>query len=83
MEWTEKDNALHKTYAFKSFGDAISFMQKAVPKIDTLNHHPEWSNIYNRVSCKLCTHDAGNIITSKDHELSALLDETYMEIVRP
>ena len=83
MDWIEKEDALHKTYSFKNFGDAISFMKKAAPKIDELNHHPEWSNIYNRVTCRLCTHDAGNIITSKDHQLSKVLDETYMEIVRP
>ncbi len=83
MEWKEKDNALHKTFVFKQFADAIRFMNAAVPKIDGINHHPEWSNIYNRVTCKLCTHDEGNIITQKDHDLSKLLDETYLEIVRP
>ena len=74
MSWTEQNNALNKTYTFKSFNDAISWMQKASVEIDRLNHHPEWTNIYNRVIVKLTTHDAGNTVTAKDRELAKILD---------
>lgn len=78
MEWVKKDNALHKTFVFKNFPAAIAFMQSAVEDIEYMNHHPDWSNIYNRVTCKLCTHDAGNIVTEKDYELAKLLDDKYL-----
>jgi len=74
MDWTEKDNALYKTFQFKSFSEAIHWMVKASVEIDKLNHHPEWTNIYNRVTVKLTTHDAGNTVTDKDRELARILD---------
>ncbi|MBI3234247.1 MAG: 4a-hydroxytetrahydrobiopterin dehydratase [Bacteroidetes bacterium] len=75
--WEEKNNGLYKTFVFKNFKEAIAFMYHAMPMIDELNHHPEWSNIYNKVFVKLCTHDAGNTITEKDHQLAHLLDEHF------
>ncbi|MCB0734252.1 MAG: 4a-hydroxytetrahydrobiopterin dehydratase [Flavobacteriales bacterium] len=77
MAWEERENALHKTYTFKSFEEAIGFMKASAPEIEALNHHPEWTNVYNRVSCRLTTHDAGNTVTGKDHQLSQLLDTCY------
>lgn len=77
MSWIEKDNALHKTFVFKDFQSAIAFMATCAPEIDKLNHHPNWSNVYNRVACALCTHDAGNIVTEKDHQLAELLDRKF------
>ena len=74
MEWTENDNALHKTFKFKTFLDAIKWMEKASIEIDKLDHHPEWTNVYNKVVVKLSTHDAGNTVTEKDRQLAALLD---------
>jgi 4a-hydroxytetrahydrobiopterin dehydratase len=73
--WTEHNNQLHKTFKFKTFIEAIEWMQKAAVVIDQLNHHPEWTNMYNKVHVTLCTHDAGNIITEKDRTLAQLLDE--------
>ena len=55
--------------------EAITWMNKAAVIIDELDHHPEWSNVYNKVQVTLCTNDAGNIITEKDRELARLLDE--------
>lgn len=74
MEWTENDNALHKTFKFKTFLDSIKWMEKASIEIDKLDHHPEWTNVYNKVVVKLSTHDAGNTVTDKDRQLAALLD---------
>ncbi len=72
--WKEENNALHKIFVFKDFATAIAWMVKASFVIEKLNHHPEWSNVYNRVTVKLTTHDTGNTITEKDRTLAALLD---------
>lgn len=73
--WIEKDHALYKTFTFNSFNEAMDWMSKMAPKIDALNHHPEWTNVYNKIMVKLTTHDAGNIVTEKDYTLAKLLDE--------
>lgn len=73
--WTEQNNKLQKTFKFNTFLEAIEWMQKASVEIDKLDHHPEWSNVYNKVHVVLCTHDAGNTITEKDRELAAILDK--------
>ena len=67
--WKEENNALHKTFVFDDFNQAIDFMRSAAPAIDKLNHHPEWTNVYNKVMVKLTTHDAGNVVTEKDRKL--------------
>ena len=72
--WKEENNALHKTFAFKTFVEALAWMVKAGFVIEKLNHHPEWSNVYNKVTVKLTTHDAGNTVTEKDRKLAELLD---------
>ncbi|NCQ81425.1 hypothetical protein GW750_01195 [bacterium] len=56
-EWTEKDNALHKTYTFDSFLDAIEWMSDCSSQIDEVEHHPQWTNIYNKVHIILQTHE--------------------------
>ena len=72
--WKEENNKLTKTFVFKSFADAIAWMVKASFVIEKLDHHPEWSNIYNKVHVTLTTHDAGNTITEKDRKLAKILD---------
>lgn len=72
--WKEENNALTKTFVFKDFTAAIAWMVKAAFAIEKLNHHPEWSNVYNKVMVKLTTHDAGNTITEMDRKLAELLD---------
>ncbi len=79
MDWKEENNRLTKTFVFKNFLDATRWMFDVSEKIEELNHHPNWSNVYNRVTVELSTHDAGNIVTPKDHELAALLDSTYSD----
>lgn len=78
--WKEENNALHKTYEFKSFVAAVAFMVNAAMFIDELNHHPEWTNIYNKVIVKLQSHDAGNKVTDKDRELAKVLDKVFAEV---
>lgn len=73
--WKEENQVLVKTFTFANFEEAMQFMQDAVPYISELDHHPTWSNTYNRVEVKLTTHDAGNKITEKDHNLAKYLDK--------
>ncbi len=73
-KWITENNSLRKTFLFKDFLSAVAWMQKAAPQIEALNHHPEWTNVYNQVHVKLCTHDAQNTITEKDRALADLLD---------
>ena len=74
MNWTEENNQLRITFKFNSFAEAISWMVKASFIIEKMNHHPEWSNVYNKVHVVLLTHDAGNTVTDKDRELAEALD---------
>jgi 4a-hydroxytetrahydrobiopterin dehydratase len=71
--WVLKDGKLHREYKFPDFKHAMDFMQSAVAEINKLDHHPEWANVYNRVTVDLNTHDAGGI-TAKDFELGELLE---------
>jgi 4a-hydroxytetrahydrobiopterin dehydratase len=80
MSWANENNALHKTFTFADFESAINFMQIAAKEIAIHNHHPEWSNVYNKVSVKLTTHDAGNSVTEKDEMLAVALDEIYSSL---
>jgi 4a-hydroxytetrahydrobiopterin dehydratase len=71
--WSVKDGKLHREYKFPDFAHAFGMMATAAPTIEKMDHHPEWSNVYNRVTVDLSTHDAGGI-TQKDFDLAALLE---------
>ena len=73
--WIEKNDTLQKEFTFKNFTQAFSFMTLVAFAAEKINHHPEWTNVYNRVSIKLSTHDAGNIVTQKDRDLANKIDE--------
>ena len=73
--WTEKDNKLTKTFEFKDFTEAFGFMSKVAIEAEKMNHHPNWSNVWNKVSFELTTHDAGNTITEKDRKLAEIIDQ--------
>jgi 4a-hydroxytetrahydrobiopterin dehydratase len=75
--WKTTNQSLEKTFEFSTFEKAMQFMQDATPFISQTDHHPTWSNTYNRVEVKLTTHDAGNKVTQKDHKLANYLDELY------
>ena len=73
--WTSSHDALTKTFKFGSFREALSFMVRAGFEAEELNHHPEWTNVYNRVVVKLTTHDAGDKVTAKDVALAERLEK--------
>ena len=78
--WTLHDGKLHREYKFPDFKRAIDFIVAAVPGIEKMNHHPEWANVYNRVTVDLSTHDAGGI-TQKDFDLGALLESVSKKVL--
>ena len=65
--------AIERTYRFKDFNTAFAFMTRVALKAETLDHHPEWSNVYNRVEVLLTTHDADGV-TGLDVELARFMD---------
>jgi len=73
--WKEEDNQLKRTFEFKSFVEAFAFMTKVALIAEKMNHHPNWSNVYNKVEIALCTHDAGDVVTEKDRKLAAAIDK--------
>ena len=71
--WTVQEAKLHRKYKFPDFAHAMGFMATAAPLIEKMNHHPEWSNVYNRVTVDLTTHDSGGI-TQRDVDLAHVLE---------
>ncbi|MFD1009286.1 MULTISPECIES: 4a-hydroxytetrahydrobiopterin dehydratase [Oceanisphaera] len=67
--WTIKDDKLHQEFKFANFVAAFGFMTKVAMLAEKANHHPEWSNVYNRVVINLTTHEAGGI-SKRDFELA-------------
>ena len=67
--WELKDGKLHRQFAFPDFAEAFRFMTAVAAEAERLQHHPEWSNVYNRVTVDLVTHDAAGI-TALDFELA-------------
>jgi 4a-hydroxytetrahydrobiopterin dehydratase len=72
--WQGDHAGLIRTWRFADFTAAIAFMHDVAPAIDAGGHHPEWTNVYNRVSVVLRTHDAGNCVTHLDVTLAHLLE---------
>lgn len=75
MSWKEENNQLIKTFEFGDFSEAFGFMARVAIEAEKLNHHPEWSNVYNKVTIRLSTHDAGNVVTEKDRTLAGIIDK--------
>ncbi|MBC8045231.1 MAG: 4a-hydroxytetrahydrobiopterin dehydratase [Fimbriimonadaceae bacterium] len=73
--WEETNNQLKKTFVFKDFSEAFAFMTRVAILAEKQNHHPNWSNVWNKVEICLNTHDAGDIVTEKDRKLSAAIDK--------
>ena len=72
--WKEENNSLKKTFEFEDFIEAFGFMTKVAIEAEKMNHHPTWTNTYNKVSFELSTHDAGKKVTDKDHKLAKKID---------
>ena len=68
--WKEESNTLIGHFKFDNFSVAFSFMTQIALLAEKMNHHPDWSNCWNKVDIRLSTHDAGNVITQKDIDLS-------------
>ena len=72
--WKEENNQLTRTFVFNDFSEAWAFMSRVALLAEKQNHHPEWTNVYNRVTIQLSTHDAGDVVTEKDRKLAAAID---------
>lgn len=72
--WREEDGKLCLSITFKDFSAAWAFMTQVALLAERMNHHPEWSNVYNRVDIALMTHDAGGI-THKDVALARYISQ--------
>jgi 4a-hydroxytetrahydrobiopterin dehydratase len=73
--WTETNQSLYRKFEFKNFSEALGFMVQVGLIAEFMNHHPKWTNVYNVVEIWLSTHDAGNVVTEKDHALAKAIDE--------
>jgi len=74
-QWEEIDKKLYKVLLFKDFQEAFSFMVRVAFLAEKSNHHPKWSNEYNKLEIWLSTHDAGDVVTEKDRTLARQIDE--------
>lgn len=75
--WKEADNKLQATFKFKDFVEAFAFMTQVAFHAEKMNHHPNWHNVWNTVEIHLNTHDAGGVVTEKDHQLAKVIDEVF------
>ncbi|ULQ55726.1 4a-hydroxytetrahydrobiopterin dehydratase [Flavihumibacter rivuli] len=73
--WQEINNQLYKEFRFRDFSEAFAFMTRVAIEAEKMNHHPLWSNVWNKVEIWLSTHDAGNIVTDKDRQLATRIDQ--------
>jgi len=73
-ELSDDGTAISKTFRFREFRDAMAWMTRAAFEAEHLNHHPEWSNVYNRVDVRLTTHDAGGL-TARDIDLAQRMEK--------
>jgi 4a-hydroxytetrahydrobiopterin dehydratase len=72
--WEEKNNALYRKFQFKNFSEAFAFMTRVALEAEKMDHHPDWSNVYNTVEIRLSTHSAGDVVTDKDRKLAQKID---------
>jgi 4a-hydroxytetrahydrobiopterin dehydratase len=72
--WHETDNKLYRSFEFKDFSEAFSFMTRVALLAEKMDHHPTWKNTWNKVEIWLSTHSADNVVTEKDRELAAGID---------
>lgn len=65
---------LEQKFEFENFIDAFSFMTSVALIAESMQHHPDWENVYNKVTIRLTSHDAGDQITEKDHQMAEAID---------
>jgi 4a-hydroxytetrahydrobiopterin dehydratase len=76
-QWRLDQGFIRRDFKFKNFVEAFSFMTSVALEAEKMNHHPDWSNVYNKVSVTLQTHDA-NGITNRDLDLAQTIDRLYI-----
>ena len=73
--WNEEDNRLYQSFTFRDFSEAFAFMTRVALLAEQHNHHPTWTNTWNKVEIWLTTHDAGDTVTEKDRKLARAIDD--------
>ncbi len=73
--WQEVNNKLYRKFQFANFSQAFAFMTRVALEAEKMDHHPLWTNVYNTVEIWLSTHDAGDVVTDKDHTLANRIDK--------
>jgi 4a-hydroxytetrahydrobiopterin dehydratase len=73
-DWVEQGGALHREFRFADFSEAFAFMTRVALLADKRDHHPNWSNVYNRVVIDLSSHDAGDVVTERDIQLAEAIN---------
>ena len=72
--WKKENDLLYKKFEFSNFSEAFAFMTRVALEAEKMDHHPLWTNVYNRVEIWLSTHSAGDIVTEKDKQLAKKID---------
>jgi 4a-hydroxytetrahydrobiopterin dehydratase len=72
--WKNEENKLYRKFEFADFSEAFAFMTRVALVAEKMNHHPLWTNVYNKVEIWLSTHDAGNTVTEMDRKLADEID---------
>ena len=75
--WKEENKQLQRSFEFRNFVEAFAFMAKVAFAAEKIGHHPNWTNVYNKVQIQLCTHDANDTITEKDIQLAKEIDALF------
>ena len=75
-KWSISDKFLNCKYEFKNFIDVLSFMNRVGVKCEEMDHHPKWTNVYNRLEIELFTHDKDGL-TIKDFDLAIFMDQEF------
>lgn len=76
--WSLHDDKLQRQFVFRNFVEAFGFMSQVALLAEAMDHHPEWSNVYNRVKIELTTHDAGGI-TERDFMLAGRINNMLVK----
>lgn len=77
--WIENENKLYRKFEFADFSEAFAFMTRVAIEAEKMNHHPLWSNVWNKVEIWLSTHDAGDVVTAKDKKLAEKIDKLLLK----
>ena len=73
MAWEERDGALHRSFRFADFSAAFAFLTRVALHAEKVDHHPEFTSVWNRVDFRLTSHDGGGV-TQRDHDLAMAID---------